>query len=157
MYMRTPPLCRLLGMCRDAPCLFRSVFNLDHILKSTINKLQTRASSFIKHWLNIQKCATLASLFHPEEQIFPTSHEKAKLRLVTSVHVSKDLNLKEMQGLISVHHIPNCSPTAQPQMLFQQQMYVEAEVCHLSESSKSVLKGFLYAVCPQRFPVCSIG
>ena len=51
-----------------APCLFWTVFNLavDHILKSTINKLQTRASSFLKHWLNTPKCATLASLFHPE-------------------------------------------------------------------------------------------
>jgi len=54
------------------PSLF---FNLavDHIPKSTINKLQTRASSFLKRWLNIPKCATLASLFHPEVAIFLTS------------------------------------------------------------------------------------
>jgi len=54
------------------PSLF---FNLavDHIPKSTINKLLTRASSFLKHWLNIPKCATLASLFHPEVAIFLTS------------------------------------------------------------------------------------
>ena len=81
-------------------------FNLtvDHIPKSTINKPQTRASSFLKCWLNIPKCATLASLFNPEVAKFPHLphvHEKAKLRLLASVHVSKDLNLKEMQSLIS--------------------------------------------------------
>ena len=81
-------------------------FNLtvDHIPKSTINKLQIRASSFLKCWLNIPKCATLASLFNPEVANFPYLphvHEKAKLRLLASVHVSKDLNLKEIQDLIS--------------------------------------------------------
>ena len=85
------------------PSLF---FNLafDHIPKSTINKIQSRASSFLKRWLNIPKCATLASLFHPEVKKIPYLPHvcvKAKLRLLASVHVSKDLNIKEMQGQIS--------------------------------------------------------
>ena len=85
------------------PSLF---FNLafDRTPKSTINKLQTRAFSFLNCWLNIPKCATLASIFRPEVTYFPFLphvHEMAKLRLLASVHVLRDLNLKEMQGQIS--------------------------------------------------------
>lgn len=44
------------------------LFNLavDHIPKTIINKLQTKATSHLKRWLKMPRCATLASLFHPE-------------------------------------------------------------------------------------------
>ena len=85
------------------PSLF---FNLafDRTPESTINKFQTRASSFLNCRLNIPKCATLASIFRREVTYFPYLphvHQMAKLRLLASVHVLRDLNLKEMQGQIS--------------------------------------------------------
>ena len=42
------------------------LFNLtvNCIPNSTVKKLRTRAISFIKCWLNISRCAMLASLFH---------------------------------------------------------------------------------------------
>ena len=81
-----------------------SVVLVTHLHNCTINKIQTRASSILKRWLNIPKCAILAFVFHPEVTNFsylPHVHEKAKLRLLASVHVSKDLNLKKMQGQIN--------------------------------------------------------
>ena len=44
------------------------LFNLtiDRISQSTINKLQTRVTSLLKCWLHIPRCATLASIFHPD-------------------------------------------------------------------------------------------
>ena len=48
-------------------------FNLavDNIPKTIINKLQMRATSYLKSWLKMPKCATFASLFQPEVANFP--------------------------------------------------------------------------------------
>ena len=50
------------------------LFNLTvyHIPQSTIKKIQTRATSVLKRWLRIPRCATLASIFHPDVTTFPT-------------------------------------------------------------------------------------
>ncbi len=74
-------------------------FNLtvERIPKSAISKLQTRATCLIKRWLNVPRCATLVSLFHPEVTNLPYlshTHEKAKLRLLVSqVYVSQDTRI----------------------------------------------------------------
>ena len=80
-------------------------FNLtvERIPKSVISKLQTRATSLIKRWLNVPRCATLASLFHPEVTnlpYLPHTHEKAKLRLLAQVYVSQDTRIQDLQSLI---------------------------------------------------------
>ena len=81
------------------------LFNLtvDRISQSTINKLQTRVTSFLKRWLRIPRCATLASIFHPDVTNFPYLphvQEKAKLRLLAQVRLSQDRSIKEIEDLI---------------------------------------------------------
>ncbi len=80
-------------------------FNLtvERIPKSAISKLQTRATCLIKRWLNVPRCATLVSLFHPEVTnlpYLPHTHEKAKLRLLAQVYVSQDTRIQDLQSLI---------------------------------------------------------
>ena len=64
---------------------------------------QTRATSFIKRWLNVPRCATLASLFHLEVTnlpYLPRTHKKAKLRLLAQVYVSRDARIQDLHSLI---------------------------------------------------------
>lgn len=78
-------------------------FMVDHIPQFYISKVQTRVSSFFTRWLGLPRCATLASLFHPEPinvPYLPHTQDKAKLRLLASVSISHDKILQEMKNLI---------------------------------------------------------
>ena len=78
-----------------------SVFFLlavDAISESTIKSIQSGATRFIKKWLNLPRCATLASVFHPEvlnRPFLPQLRERAKLAFVSQVEATKDPLIKQ--------------------------------------------------------------
>ena len=78
-----------------------SVFFLlavDAISESTIKSIQSGATRFIKKWLNLPRCATLASVFHPEVlnlPFLPQLRERAKLAFVSQVEATKDPLIKQ--------------------------------------------------------------
>ena len=80
----------------------RFLLTVDHISLTPIKKIQTQATSFLKKWLNVPRCATIASLFHPELlkiPYLPHTQEKAKLRHLASVYLSPDTNVKLLAGI----------------------------------------------------------
>ena len=73
------------------------------LLKESVCKIQQKATKFIKSWLNLPKCCTLASIFHPDVlnlPFLPHCQEAAKISLVTSVEASKDPLVRECTSLL---------------------------------------------------------
>ena len=67
--------------------------------KESVRKIQGKVTKFIKSWLNLPKCCTLSSIFHPEVLNLPfLTHyqESAKLSLVSSVETFKDPLVKAL-------------------------------------------------------------
>ncbi len=76
---------------------------VDRISLNAIKKIQCRITSLLKQWLRIPKCATLASLFHPESMNLPyLPHllEKCKLRLLSIPSLSIDHNISSLTSLV---------------------------------------------------------
>ena len=93
---------------------------VDLLKKNSVNKIQSKVTKFIKRWLNLPKCCTLASIFHPEVlklQFLPHCQESAKSSLVSSIESSKDPLVKECVALlfdpefISRNQFPTECPT----------------------------------------------
>ena len=64
---------------------------------------QARVTSLLKRWLRISRCATLASIFHPDVTNFSYLlhvQEKAKLRLLAQVRLSQNRDIVEMEDMI---------------------------------------------------------
>ena len=118
--------------------------------KNSVRKIQGKVTKFIKNWLKLPKCCTLASIFHPEVlnlPFLPHYQESAKLSLVSSVESSKDPVLKEcVERLFNPEFLArNQFPTECPFLL---QMARES-ISQVTESSKppsikSVLKKSLH-------------
>ena len=89
--------------CYVVPSLLSNL-TVDAITTTAIKKLQTKATSYLKRWLCLPKCTTLAAVFHPEVcnlPYLPHAQEKAKLRLLAQVHMTHDQSLQEFEALIS--------------------------------------------------------
>lgn len=72
--------------------------------KISANVTQRRATSLLKKWLKIPRCATLAVLFHPEIlniPYLPHLLQKSKLRFLSLPSLSHDHNVKSLSTLIS--------------------------------------------------------
>uniref|UniRef100_A0A1X7UX59 Reverse transcriptase domain-containing protein n=1 Tax=Amphimedon queenslandica TaxID=400682 RepID=A0A1X7UX59_AMPQE len=78
--------------------------SVDKISAGVTKKIQRRATSLLKKWLKIPRCATLAVLFHPEIlniPYLPHLLEKSKLRFLSLPSLSHDHNIKSLSTLIS--------------------------------------------------------
>lgn len=80
-------------------------FNLqvDAITDASIKKLQKKVTRYLKRWLNLPRCANLASIFHPEVcdiPYLPHTQQKAKLQLLAQVHRSTDPLIHELESII---------------------------------------------------------
>ena len=80
-------------------------FNLtvDRISLATSKKIQTKITSYLKRWLKLPRCATLASLFHPQVlnlPYLPHQLEKAKLRFLASTTLSSDHNVQALAAIV---------------------------------------------------------
>ena len=93
---------------------------VDLLKKDSVNKIQSKVTKFIKRWLNLPKCCTLASIFHPEVlklSFLPHCQESAKSSLVSLIESSKDPLVKECVALlfdpefISRNQFPTECPT----------------------------------------------
>ena len=93
---------------------------VDLLKKDSVKKIQSKVTKFIKCWLNLPKCCTLASIFHPEVlklPFLPHCQESAKSSLVSSIESSKDPLVKECVALlfdpefISRNQFPTECPT----------------------------------------------
>ena len=140
-------------------------FNLavEIISASTIKKIQSKATSYLKRWLKLPKCSTLASLFHPgvcNLPHLPQAQEKAKLRLLAQVHISPDQNLRELENLIldpSFAHRQCIPPICQEiAHIASPQINSNAEPIHLLDSMKNILSKRQCAVWDSHLETLSV-
>ena len=78
---------------------------IDQITIIAISKIQRKITCYLKKWLGLPRCATLATLFHPKLTnlpYLPHAHQKAKARfLAASILSPTDFSLQEMKSLIT--------------------------------------------------------
>ena len=140
-------------------------FNLavDVISAPTIKKIQSKATSYLKRWLKLPKCATLASMFHPgvcNLPHLPQAQEKAKHRLLAQVRISPDQNLRELENLIRGPSFtqrqcipPLCQEIAH---LASPPINTNAEANHLLDSMKTTLSKHQSAVWDSHLETLSV-
>lgn len=74
---------------------------------SAINKMQAKATRFLKKWLHLPRCATLSILFNPDVlhlPYLPHLIEKAKLKCLTSITSSLDPLTDIVQQSLCIPH-----------------------------------------------------
>ena len=75
---------------------------VSNITPKQLTSTQHHVTRFLKSWLNLPKCATLASIFHPNSlgiRYLPHFHEQAQLLLVQTVEMSPDLLVRDIQPI----------------------------------------------------------
>jgi len=76
---------------------------IDLISENALATLQHKPTKFIKRWLNLPQCCTLAAVYNPEVLNLPfLSHcrKQAKLSMVGALEFSSDPNIKECLTLL---------------------------------------------------------
>ena len=71
---------------------------VDLISDSVLASLQRKLTKFIKRWLNLPRCCTLAAVYHPEVlnlPFLPQCRERAKLSMVSALEFASDPAIKE--------------------------------------------------------------
>lgn len=66
---------------------------LAHSLRFMVIQIQKKATKYIKRWLNLPRCCTLATIFHPDVlnlPFLPQLGEQAKMSMITAIELSKD-------------------------------------------------------------------
>ena len=80
-----------------APSLYFQLI-VDLISENTLASIQHKLTKFIKRWLNLSQCCTLAAVYHPEVLNLPfLSHcrKQAKLSMVGALEFSSDPTIRE--------------------------------------------------------------
>ena len=67
------------------------------VQESVLLKIQKKVTKYIKRWLNLPRCCTLATIFHPEVLKLPFLPQLK----ITTIELSKDKHIKECLSLIS--------------------------------------------------------
>ena len=76
---------------------------VDLISDTSISNIQKKLTKFVKKWLNLPRCCTLATLYHPDVlklPFLPHIREQAKLSLVSALGFSLDPAIKELICLL---------------------------------------------------------
>ena len=79
-------------------------FCVSDITPSQLASIQRQITRFLKSWLNLPKCATLASIFHPKSlgiKHLPQFRELAQLTLVQTVKSSLDPLVQDIHPIFS--------------------------------------------------------
>ena len=74
------------------------------ITPSQLASIQRQITRFLKSWLNLPRCATLASIFHPKSlgiKHLPQFRELAQLTLVQTVEASLDPLVQDIQPIFA--------------------------------------------------------
>ena len=77
---------------------------VSNITPNQLTSTQRHVTRFLKSWLNLPKCATLASIFHPNSlgiRYLPHFHEQAQLTLVQTVEMSPDPLVQDIRPIFS--------------------------------------------------------
>lgn len=85
-----------------APSLYFQLM-VDLISENALATLQCKLTKFIKRWLNLPQCCTLATVYHPEVLNFPFlphCRKQAKLSMVGALEFSSDPTIKECLTLL---------------------------------------------------------
>ena len=72
--------------------------------ENSLVSIQQKLTKFIKKWLNLPRCCTLAAIYHPDVlklQFLPQCREHAKLSMVSALEATSDLAIKECLALLS--------------------------------------------------------
>ena len=76
---------------------------VDLISENALATLQCKLTKFIKRWLNLPRCCTLATVYHPEVlnlPFLPHCRKQAKLSMVGALEFSSDPTIKECLTLL---------------------------------------------------------
>jgi hypothetical protein len=77
----------------------RFVLSVNAINHTTLLDIQRRATRYIKSWLNLPRCCTLAPIFHPDTLNVPQikhQYAKAKVQILASVIRTDDPLIREL-------------------------------------------------------------
>ena len=77
---------------------------VDVVQESVLDKIQKKVTMYIKRWLNLPRCCTLATVFHPDAlslPFLPQLREQAKMSMIMAIELSKDDHIKECLSLLS--------------------------------------------------------
>ena len=82
----------------------RFMLMVDAVKESVLVKIQKKVTKYIKRWLNLPRCCTLATMFHPDVLNLPfllQLREQAKMSMITAIELSKDKYIQECLPLLS--------------------------------------------------------
>ena len=71
------------------------------LTKQTVATIQKKVTKYIKRWLNLPRCCTLATIFHPDVLNLPLLGEQTKMSMITAIELSKDKHIQECLSLLS--------------------------------------------------------
>ena len=77
---------------------------VDLLSENSLVSIQKKFTKFIKKWLNLPRCCTLATIYHPDVLKLPFLHqcrEHAKLSMVSALEATNDPSIKECLALLS--------------------------------------------------------
>ena len=71
---------------------------VDLLSENSLVSIQQKLTKFIKKWLNLPRCCTLAAIYHPDVlklPFLPQCREHAKLSMVSALEATSDPAIKE--------------------------------------------------------------
>ena len=74
------------------------------VKESVLVKIEKKVTKYIKRWLNLPRCCTLETIFHPDTlnlPFLPQLEEQAKMSMITAIELSKDKHIQECLSLPS--------------------------------------------------------
>ena len=77
---------------------------VDPVKENVLVKTQKKVTKYIKRWLNLPRCCTLATVFHPDIpnlSFLPKLGEQAKMSMIMAIELSKDKHIQECLSLLS--------------------------------------------------------
>ena len=86
-----------------APSLY-FLLMVDLLSEKSLVSIQQKLTKFIKKWLNLPRCCTLATIYHPDVlklPFLPQYREHAKLSMVSALEATSDPAIKECLSLLS--------------------------------------------------------
>ena len=82
----------------------RFMLMVDPVKESVLVKIEKKVTKYIKRWLNLPRCCTLATIFHPDVlnlPFLPQLGEQAKMSMIMAIELSKEKHIQECLSLLS--------------------------------------------------------
>ena len=76
---------------------------VDPVKESVLVKIQKKVTKYIKRWLNLPRCCTLVTIFHPDVlnlPFLPQLGEQTKMSMITAIELSKGKHIQECLSLL---------------------------------------------------------